>query len=511
VIQGKPQTCKDMQPTQAVIRRDTATAEKTPFDLIIVGAGIHGVMLALEAGLRGKRSLLLEKDDFNGATSWNHLRTIHGGLRYLQSLDLPRYFESVAERRWFLANFPALVEALPCLMPLYGRGLKRASIMRAALLLNDVLSLGRNRGVVPSRHLCRGRIVGRRFTREAFPAVERRGLQGSALWFDGAAPEHQRLVMELLRWACALGGTALNYVQAEGLLQHNAQARGVRTRDVLTDTIHEFRAPVVVNAAGPWCRELAQKFDRDHPALFLSRLLLFNILFKRKALSEFALALVPPQRPGHTYFVHNWKGRMLAGTGEALLDENASPLPQPGHIATFLAEMNDAVPELSLQEKDIERVYPGILPTKPGGSQASREVIVNHGDHDGPSGLYSVSGAKYTTARYVADRTLRRIFPRSTRQKSPVPPAEANSRRGCFPFDWDPATAGTAALSGIASLVEEEAVVHLDDLLLRRCGLGENRRRALELLPLLRPLIPWSDLRWQQECERLKGLLREQP
>jgi glycerol-3-phosphate dehydrogenase len=500
-----------MQPTRGVIRRDPATAEKAQFDLIVIGGGIHGIMLLLEAGLRNQRALLLEKDDFNGATSWNHLRTIHGGLRYLQSLDLPRYFESVAERRWFLANFPALVEALPCLMPLYGRGLKRASIMRAALLLNDVLSLGRNRGVDPSRHLSRGRIVGRRFTREAFPAVERRGLQGSALWFDGAAPEHQRLVMELLRWACALGGTTVNYVQAEGLLQHNAQARGVRARDVLTDTIHEFRAPVVVNAAGPWCRELAQKFDRDHPALFRRRLLLFNILFKRKALSEFALALVPPQRPGHTYFVHNWKGRMLAGTGEVLLaDESASPLPQPEHIAAFLAEMNDAVPELSLQEKDIERVYPGILPTTQGGSQARREVIVNHGDHDGPSGLYSVSGAKYTTARYVADRTLRRIFPRAARQKSPTPPAEANSRRGCFPYDLDPATAGPATLAGIAALVEEEAVVHLDDLLFRRCGLGENRRRALQLLPLLRPLIPWSDLRWQQECERLNDLLREQ-
>jgi len=496
----------------AAIIRDIAAAEREPFDLIVIGGGIHGVMLLLEAGLLHKRALLLERDDFNGATSWNHLRTIHGGLRYLQSLDLPRYFESVAERRWFLANFPALVEALPCLMPLYGRGLKRASIMRAALLLNDVLSLGRNRGVTPAQHLRCGRIVGRRFTRKSFPAVERRGLQGSALWFDGAAPEHQRLVMELLRWACSLGGMALNYVQAEDLLQHNAQVRGVRARDLLSDTVREFRAPVVVNAAGPWCRELAQKFDRDYPALFRRRLLLFNVLFKRKALSAYALALVPPQRPGHTYFVHNWKGRMLAGTGEVLLaDENASPLPQPEHIAAFLADMNDAVPELSLGEKDIERIYPGILPTTPGGSQASREVIVHHGDHEGPCGLYSVSGAKYTTARYVAARALRRVFPHAKRLTAPAPPPEANSGRGCFPYDWDPAAADPAALAGIASLVAEEAVVHLDDLLLRRCGLGENRRRALELLPLLRPLIPWNDLRWQQECERAKKILTPQP
>jgi len=493
----------------AVISRDIAAAEREPFDLIVIGGGIHGVMMLLEAGLRGKRGLLLERDDFNGATSWNHLRTIHGGLRYLQQLDLPRYFESVAERRWFLAHFPALVEPLPCLMPLYGRGLMRPSIMRAALLLNDILSLRRNRGVPPAGHLRRGRVVGRRFTRAVYPQVDLRGLQGSALWFDGAAPEHQRLVMELLRWACALGGAALNYVQAEDLLQHNAQVRGVRARDMLGDSLREFRAPVVVNAAGPWCRELAQRFDRDHPPLLRRRLLLFNILFKRRALSEYALALVPPRRPGHTYFVHNWKGRMLAGTGEVLLSDSDSPLPQPEHIAGLIADMNDAVPDLGLGGQDVDRVYPGILPTTPGGSQARREVIIHHGDHDGPSGLFSVSGAKYTTARFVADRCLRRIFPRAARQGPFAPPAEANSGRGRFPFDWDPAAASPGDLSVLRKLIEEEAVVHLDDLLFRRCGLGENRRRAMEALSLLRPLFPWSDLRWQQETERLKGLLRE--
>lgn len=490
----------------ANITRDIAAAERRTFDLIVIGGGIHGVMLALEAGLRGRRPLLLERDDFNGATSWNHLRTIHGGLRYLQQLDLPRYFESVAERRWFLATFPALVEALPCLMPLYGRGLKRTSIMRAAMLLNDMLSLGRNRGVPPARRLGRGRILGRRLTREAFPQVDTRGLQGGVLWHDGAVPEHQRLVMELLRWSCAEGGAALNYVEAEDLLQHNGRVRGVRARDRAAGSVHEFRAPVVVNVAGPWCRQLAQRFDRDYPPLFRRRLLLFNVLFRRKALGECALALVPPQRPGHTYFVHNWKGRMLAGTGEVLLNEGDGPLPRPEHVAAFIGDMNDAVPELELGEKDVERVYPGILPTTPGGKQARREVIVEHGDHEGPAGLYSVSGAKYTTARYVADRALRRIFPQAARRKAPAPPAEANSGRGCFPYDWNPAAPEMAALKALA---EEEAVVHLDDLLFRRCGLGENRRRCLELLPRLRPLLAWSEPRWLQESARLQGLLRE--
>jgi len=493
----------------ASINRNAASAASTAYDLIIVGGGVYGIMLALEAGCRGKRSLLLEKEDFGGATSLNHLRTVHGGLRYLQSADLPRFFESVAERRWFLAHFPALVDVLPCLMPLYGRGLKRASIMRAAMLLNDVLGWRRNRGVGASRRLPRGKVVGQRFMREAFPAVERRRLQGGALWYDGAAHQHQRLLIELLRWACALGATALNYVQGESLLLQHNQVRGVLASDRLSGQNLEFRAPLVVNAAGPWCRELAQKFDQDHPKLFPRRLLLFNVLFRRKALSGYALALVPPGRPGFTCFIHNWQGRMLAGTGEVLLAADAeNPAPRPEDIAAFIDDLNDAVPELSVNEGEIEHVFSGILPATPSGKLAGREVILDHGERQGPAGLFSVSGVKYTTSRRVADKAMKRIFPAARRQKA-EPPEEANSGRWFFDYDWRPPADWDPG--SLKALVEEEAVIHLDDLLFRRTGLGENRRRVAELLPRLRPMFPWNDLRWQQECARVNSLLRGRP
>jgi glycerol-3-phosphate dehydrogenase len=492
----------------AAIKRDVTGTASSLFDLIIVGGGIYGIMLALEAGRRGKRSLLLEKDDFGGATSLNHLRTVHGGLRYLQSLDLARFFESVTERRWFLANFPALVQVLPCLMPLYGRGLKRAGIMRAALLLNDCLGLKRNAGVAAAKCLPQGKVVGKRFTRNAFPQVDRRDLQAGALWYDAAAPEHQRLLMEILRWACALGATALNYVQGESLLLQNGKVGGVLAGDCQTGQRYEFRAPIVINAAGPWCRQVAQKFDQDYPQLLRNRLLLFNILFKRKALSEYALALVPPGRLERTYFIHNWKGRLLAGTAEiAVTAENENPAPRPEDIADFIADMNDAVPELLLTEKDIEHVYAGILPATATGKLSGRELILDHGRHGGPTGLFSVSGVKYTTSRLVAEKTMKKVFPGCKAKKTP-PPADANSGRWFFAYDWQ--AAGNEDLNGLKLLIEEEAVVHLDDLLLRRTGLGENRRRLLELLPRLRSLFSWNDGRWLQECERLKALLRPQ-
>jgi glycerol-3-phosphate dehydrogenase len=396
-------------------------------------------------------------------------------------------------------------------MPLYGRGLKRPSIMGPALLLNDLLSLSRNAEVPVQKRLPRGRLVSHRFTVSHFPQIDRKGLQAGALWYDAAAPEHQRLFMEILRWVCALGATALNYIPAEELLLHQGQVRGVLASDRQTGQRHEFHSPLVINAAGPWCRQLAQKFDQDYPQLFRKNLLLFNILFKRKALSEYALALTPSNRRQHTYFIHNWKNRLLAGTAEILVAEHTeNPWPQPDQIADFIFDMNQAVPDLDLTEKDIEHIYAGILPATASGTLSRRPVIIRHQDHCGPAGLFSVSGVKYTTSRLVAEKTMNQVFPGAPVKKSP-PPAEANSGRGCFPYDWTAAAVESTANGGIKTLIAEEAVVHLDDLLFRRCGLGENRRRIPELLTRLRSMFAWSDLRWQQEKERLQNILPAQP
>jgi glycerol-3-phosphate dehydrogenase len=301
-------------------------------------------------------------------------------------------------------------------------------------------------------------------------------------------------------------------VQSESLLLHHGQVRGVLARDLESGQHHEFRSPIVINAAGPWCRQLAQMFDRDYPRLFPKNLLLFNILFKRKALSEYALALTPPGRKAHTYFVHNWKNRLLAGTAEILVT-GPPDRPSPGaeQVADFIFDMNQAVPELTLKDQDIEHVYAGILPATEAGTLAGREKIICHLDHGGPAGLFSVSGVKYTTSRLVAEKTMRRVFPGVAGAEPQTPPAAANSGRWFFNYDWSPGKIDPETIASLKTLVEEEAVVHLDDLVLRRTSLGENRRRSVELLPRLRPLFPWNDLRWQQECERLKAPPRPAP
>ena len=123
-----------------MIRRDPDAAVSREHDLIVVGGGIYGACLAVEPARRGLRPLLLERGDFCAATTWNSLRILNGGFRYLTKRDLPRFRESGSECRWFSRTFPDLVRPIECLMPLYGEGLKRPVFLASALWLNDRLS-----------------------------------------------------------------------------------------------------------------------------------------------------------------------------------------------------------------------------------------------------------------------------------------------------------------------------------------------------------------------------------
>ena len=124
------------------------------FDVVVVGGGIFGCCAAWEAAHRGQSVALIEQGDFSQATSANHLKMVHGGIRYLQHLDVPRVWESSHERSAFLRIAPHLVRPLPIVMPTYGYGMKSKNVLRAGMLFYDLLTLGRNRRIAdPERHI----------------------------------------------------------------------------------------------------------------------------------------------------------------------------------------------------------------------------------------------------------------------------------------------------------------------------------------------------------------------
>jgi glycerol-3-phosphate dehydrogenase len=464
--------------------------------MVIVGGGVYGCALALEASRRGIRPLLLERDDFGQHTSWNSLRIVHGGIRYLQRLDLKRFFESVAERSWFLAHFPDLVHPLACLMPLYGRGIRRSSVLAAAIKVNDLLSRSRNEGIHrPESRIPAGRIATRDETVALFPAVDQAGLTGGALWYDAVMPDSQRLIIEMLRWAAGNGATALNYVEAERLLVENKKVLGVVGRDTRTNQRFEYRVPVVVNCCGPWSREVAERFDRSVPALFRPSLAL-NVVLDIEPTFTTAVAVTAKQRGARTYFLYPWKGRTLAGTYHAARNAGVTEANRPVDDAErFLAELRVAVPGLQASMDKVHRILWGLLPVKTAGTVdlTVREVILDHASLGGPDGLFSVSGVKFTMARRVAQKVLELIKAKSG--EALLPPASAHPPDINAPPDWlefqrlirDDVSSARAI---VRRLIEEEAVLEVSDLLLRRTDWGLGVANADAVAEQIVGLLP---------------------
>jgi len=493
-----------------MIRRDPAAAVRETHDLLIIGGGIYGAALTLEAARRGLRPVLVERDDFGGATSRNSLRIVHGGLRYLQSLDFNRYSESVAERRWFLRHFPDLVKPLACLMPLYGRGLRRRSIFRIALAMNDWLSRRRNEGVCPGCRLPPSRVLTAAETTEWFPLVTSSGLKGAALWHDAVMTSSERLLIEILHWACAAGAICLNYVEAEEPLTTSVRIAGVRCRDGISGETFDLHAPTVVNCAGPWSRQVATRLDRDIPQLFRPSLA-FNLFLDRPALSRAAVAVEPPKSRARTYFLLPWHGRVLAGTYHAVwtTDQNDPQSALSKLVPRFLDDLNAGIPEWKLTPADVLAAHAGLLPAQAADSahQADREVLHDHGRSGGPRGLYSVSGVKYTTARHVAEKTLRMIAQCDERS---LPEARDAVRPGpmiVWPreeLERQLSSDAQAVRAHVRQLIEQEAVLHLDDLFLRRTDWAMDPTKAVCLGEKICKVLKWPLRRRKEELERLQ-------
>ena len=491
-----------------MINRNPESVQNNFYDAIIIGGGIHGVMLSLISSQRNLKTLLLERNDFGSATSFNSLRIIHGGFRYLQNIDLPRFFESVSDRKWFLQNFPDLVEPIPCLIPLYGKGVYRPLIFRAALLLNDILSFKRNKEIVRNSKLPGGKIISADRVKNIFPAVDVSGLKGGAVWYDGSMKDSQRVIIESLKWACSLGADALNYFEVKELLKNKNQVTGVRAYDKESKKYFNFNSGIVINAAGPWSRKVAACFDREYEDLFKSSIA-WNILFNKKAPSNYAIA-VTPDRPGaRTYFLRPLRGMLFAGTvHEPWEGVENNPVPSENSINNFISDLNSLINNLNLKKEDILHIFSGHMPVKKEGTDnlSDREVIIDHSKKNGPKGLFSISGVKFTTARLIAEKTLNIVFKKNIKNN-------ISSRRnvintGKFNIDWNSRQLNESTREILKEMILKESVLHLDDLLLRRTSLGDDPAKALELASQICPLFGWDKDHSLLEIDRLKSYLK---
>ncbi|MCR9089538.1 MAG: FAD-dependent oxidoreductase [Rhodobacteraceae bacterium] len=379
-------------------------------DLIVIGGGIHGLVTAIRAGERGWRVMLVERDRIGSGATSGWLRILHGGLRYLQTLDVPRLRESVVSRRWFLRNHPDLIRAQRFLMPLYNQGLKRPGAFRGAFLVEALLAADRNRGVPVDRRLATGRVLGSDAVAELFPGARRPGLSGGALWEEAVVPDDTSLIGALTRQARDLGVTLHEGCAAQDLVEEGGAVRGLICRDRDSGATARVKAQVVINTAGAWSAALAEAFG-GAPVFSGDTALAFNLLLDRPAPSEVGLSVQPPGGNGDMLFLYPDGQRCLAGTRYLPFEGTPGvrcPAPSAKHVAEFIEMLNAAIPGFEARPDDVAGVTYGLLPvTAPGTvALAKRDLIVDHGRVGGPRGLFSMRVIKYTTAPVLAQRVL---------------------------------------------------------------------------------------------------------
>lgn len=492
----------------AALSRSPASLEGERFDLIVIGGGIYGAMLQLESIRHGLRPLLLERSDYGGLTSFNNLRILHGGLRYLQSAHLTRFFESVHERRWFLRRFPDLVEPLPCLMPLYRRSLRNRPIMRGALAVNDLLTWDRNSGLPSDSRLPNGHLLGVRDTIARFPLARRDGLTGSAVWYDASMPYCHRILIETLHWAAAGGAVQMNYMDARQLDVSKGRVVGVTAVDALSGSTHQYRAPVVINAAGPGAEALLKQFGLTSTGLFKPSWA-WNLLFDREPLSDAAVAVQPPVSGGRVYFARSLSGRLFVGTGHAPSTDGAQDEPEDSAIPRMIDDLNLSVPGLELKPDQLIRTYLGQLPAKQRGSVelSDAATLVDHSRQSGPAGLFSVAGVKFTTARSTASNVIGTIL-RTVDRHSETPGPGLPPRPPATTFDLLEKTGERKAdiREQMRRIIETESPVNLADLLLRRANLEAEWQRSDSLLDDACSAFGWDDGRASREKSRYRQI-----
>ncbi len=477
--------------------RDLSRLAAREFDVLVVGGGIYGLTIAYDAAQRGLSVALVERDDFGAATSFNHLKTIHGGLRYLQTADLQRMRESIRERRAFARVAPRFLAPLPFVMPTRASLTRNRVVMKAAFFVDAIVGRDRNDEVDAARHLPVGRITTGEESRQLFDGAIP-DVSSGALWHDYVTVNGDRLTLSFAKAAVKHGAAVANYTEAIGSLRSP-----VKARDNLTGQVFDIRARLIVNAAGPWGSGLvdASAVRNGWPLLKA-----MNLVTSRPAR---AAALVGGARKGRALVLLPWQGRTLVGTSESSdvrrSDDQDARLVE---VEAFLAEVNETFPALKLKTEEVTLVHRGIVPAETKNGRVSllgRSRIIDHASLGSPA-LVSVVGVKYTTARAVAERVVDLIFRKLGRSPISCRTAEATLPDASLD-DRDPS-------DPVRHAIGEEMAQTLPDVVIRRTALGASGYPgdavAASLATRMQSELGWSDERKSKRARIVEAVLRDQ-
>ncbi len=363
-------------------------------DVLVVGGGVTGAGVALDAATRGLSTGLLEQRDLASGTSSRSSKLIHGGLRYLEMLDFGLVREALQERGLLLTRLaPHLVRPVPFLYPLTHKVWERPYVGAGLMLYDGMAKASKyDMGVPMHRHLTRRQVA------RIAPDFNADEIAGAIRYYD-CQVDDARLVVATARTAAKHGAHVATRVKVTGFLREGERVVGVTARDLEHDRDLEVRARVVVNAAGVWTDEI-QEMVGGRGALHVQASKGVHIVVPRDRIRSEAGFIVRTEKS--VLFVIPWGRHWILGTTDTPWDlDKAHPAASRADIDYILDHVNAILRE-PLDHEDVEGVYAGLRPLLSGESEPTSKISREHTVVTPVSGLVMIAGGKYTTYRVMA-------------------------------------------------------------------------------------------------------------
>ena len=376
-------------------------------DVVVVGAGINGLGVARDAASRGLRVVLLEQDDLcSGVSAWSG-RLVHGGLRYLEHRDFGLVRESLRERERLFRLAPHLVRPRRLVMPFYRHNRRPDWLIRLGMLTYDVLSFDKRTG----RH----EVLKRDALLRRFPGIAPDGLRGGVVFTDGQVEYAERLCVEVALAAVGAGAQVRTKARVEEPLWEGGRVAGVRYRDTTTDELHDVRAQVVVNVAGPWIDRVFRRNAPEQPRLNGGTKGSHLIVDPFPGAPD-DVVYYESKTDGRLVLVIPWMGRYMIGTTDLRFDDDPDEARcDTEELDYLLSEVNALVPQAGLTPADVLFTYSGVRPLPYAPDVEEWEIPRSHVLHDhAPDlpGVVTVVGGKLTTYRQLAEEAVDDVFRR---------------------------------------------------------------------------------------------------
>jgi glycerol-3-phosphate dehydrogenase len=384
--------------------RETCLAnlrDARPWDVLIIGGGASGLGAAVDAAARGYRTLLVEARDFASGTSSCSTKLIHGGVRYLRQGDLGMVRNALRERALLLRNAPHLVHPLAFIIPTWNQ--VDRLMFGAGLKLYDLLA--GNNNLTASSSLSQQEIIA------ALPGLHQAKLTGGISYWDGQFDD-ARLAIALMRTACDLGATCLNYLTVTRLLKHADRVCGAVLRDAENGEEFEITARAVINATGVHADSL-RRMDEPDAAPLLSTSQGIHLVVDADFLPGQQALMIPKTEDGRVMFAIPWLGKVLLGTTDTPRPELAQ-LDDPQPLAEeidFLLRTAAGVLTRPPTRADIRSAFAGLRPLfhpKHADEKNTAALSREHAVLVSPGGLITITGGKWTTYRLMAEQVIDR-------------------------------------------------------------------------------------------------------